>query len=362
SVCCQCWTYSKGAPSLFDDSKTVMTQFTRSPNGTGLRNGEQLSRLIKDLLKSNFQGVELAFNELDEMNTRRLAPEAMYQLLKCLVNLGIQPRISREEVGKLWETIITNQDETVDFFQFVRHFGFSAKSACYPNAKISPPVKGDSDFLIRSRKMNSDTEIAENTLRAKVEFLLDDLWTHFRELDPLTSGFVSKEAFKDTLTELCPELSDYQCEALITKFDHGENQISYIDFLQPFEDRKKVFKAVHSKTFDQKQAGSPLYTETMQKGLSVITSNLRQKMAGDWKTLLKACKKLDVSSSGFLLLPEFRSIMKLCNIILDEDEIYHIMSHFDKGMAGKIDYSKFITEALKKQNINNNNNNLANPA
>ncbi|KAK1164339.1 EF-hand calcium-binding domain-containing protein 6-like isoform X2 [Acipenser oxyrinchus oxyrinchus] len=344
---------SNGVHNLFEDGQTVVTQFSRKTKRAGQledhKNRErthfQLSKIIKDLLKNNFQAVESAFNDLDEMNTRRLSPETMYQLLK---RFDIHPHVSREEVNKLWGPLITNEDGTLGFLQFVRHFGFSPLSACYPNAKRVPPVKGDSDFLIRSRKLNSDTEITVEYLRAKVELLVEELWTQFQELDSSCSGFVAKEEFKDVLIGLCPELTDYQCHMIASKFDHGENRVSYVDFLHPFAERRRHFKAASSKLLKLRSgAHSPVYNEVMLKGLSDLTLKLRQKLAGDWKSLQKACKKLDVHSTGFLLLPEFRSVLKLCNIVLDEDDIYHVMSRFDRDVTGKINYSQFINDTAK---------------
>ena len=54
---------------------------------------------------------------------------------------------------------------------------------------------------------------------------------------------------------------------------------------------------------------------------------------------------MDVSSDGMLTLPEFRSVLKLCNVILDEDEVYHVLSQYDKDLQGKVDYKKFMTDA-----------------
>ncbi|GCB73937.1 hypothetical protein scyTo_0003020 [Scyliorhinus torazame] len=159
----------KGAKSLLCD-KSVMTNLSNEHSTNKElsfgRTTDQISNIIQDLVKQQYQMVEQSFNKLDTMNTRRFLPESMYQLLK---QFDIQPPISRHEVRKLWSTLITSQDNTLDFYEFVRHFGFSPKSACYPNAKICPPVKGDSDFLIRSRKLNCDTEIIEDNLQAKVK-------------------------------------------------------------------------------------------------------------------------------------------------------------------------------------------------
>ncbi|XP_078269632.1 EF-hand calcium-binding domain-containing protein 6-like isoform X3 [Rhinoraja longicauda] len=337
----------KGAKSLLGD-KSMMTnlskeQSIKKENSLG-RTSDQTSKIIQNILKKHYRMVEENFSKLDSMNTKQLSPESMYQLMK---QFDIYPPISRDEVNNLWTTLITSQNNTLDFHEFVRHFGFSPKSACFPNAKMCPPVKGDSDFLIRSKRLNCDTEIVENHLQAKVQLLLNDLWTCFHELDQFNTGFVSKEEFKDTLTDLCVALNDQACEMITSKFDHGQNRISYVEFLQPFEDRRKPFKHDNLKNQKQFQPELATYTESMHKGLSTITEKLRWKLAGNWKTLDRVCKKLDQASTGFLTLPEFRSVLQLCNIMLDEDEMYHLMSKYDKDMVGKIKYSKLINKIFK---------------
>jgi Ca2+-binding EF-hand superfamily protein len=61
------------------------------------------------------------------------------------------------------------------------------------------------------------------------------------------------------------------------------------------------------------------------KGLSTVTSKLKEQLTGDWRTLRRAFQKMDLSADGTLTLPEFRSVLKLCNIVLDEDEVYHVL-------------------------------------
>ncbi|XP_015203044.2 EF-hand calcium-binding domain-containing protein 6-like isoform X1 [Lepisosteus oculatus] len=336
---------------FLDDGRTVVTNISRKPKTDLLRKSwrekttDQLTKIIKDLVKNNVEEVERVFNNLDEMNTRRLSRETLYQLLK---SFNIQPHISREEVRKLWETLIMNQDGTLDFHHFVRHFVFSLSSACYPSSKRAPPVKGDSDFLLRSRKLNSDTEITMSHLCAKVQIQLDDLQKQFQELDPVASGAVTKEEFQDVLTDFCPELTDSQHEAIARKFSCGDNRISYADFLHPFEEQKRTLRTDQSKALTQRSEGNPaMYNEITLKGLSGITQQLRQKLGGDWKSLQQACKKLDWNSSGYLSLSEFRSVLKFCNTVLDEEEFYRLMSVFDKNITGKINYAKFIDYATK---------------
>lgn len=45
------------------------------------RSNEELFNLVKDLLTRKFQDVERAFQDIDEINTKRLTQELMFQLL-----------------------------------------------------------------------------------------------------------------------------------------------------------------------------------------------------------------------------------------------------------------------------------------
>lgn len=340
--------------SLWSGNKTILTNCSQKPQKINKvsakgksdkpqgKSVEQLTGVIKHLVKNNYEFLEKNFNEMDPMNTRRMTAESLYQLLK---RCGIHPEMSREEVGKVWKTLMQNQDQTVDYFQFVRHFGFSIKSSCFPNAKISPPVRGDCDCLIRSLKLNSDTKIIANFLQTKVKLLLPDLSQQFRELDPQNLGYVTKEEFLDILQELSPDLTKHQCDTLAAKFGHGPDKISYVKFLQPYQTKTSTIRQNGVKVKPVTPTRGP-----MDHSLNVISAKLRQKLSSvDWRNLLQTCQKLDSNSWGYLLLPEFRSVVKLCNIILDEDDIYHIMSHYDKDLAGKIDYSRLISDHKRRE-------------
>lgn len=283
---------------------------------------------------------------MDDRNTRRLTTETLYQLLK---RCDVSPEISRQEVGRIWKTLILNQDQTVDFLHFVRHFGFSTKSSCFPNAKISPPVRGDVDCMIRSLKLNSDTKIIANFLQTKVKLLLDDLRVQFKELDPLNSGYVTREEFLDMLQELSPDLTKHQCDTIAAKFSDRQNRVSYVNFLQPYQTGRSMIKQSGEKAMKtENKLTSP--KQTIVYGLNAITTKLRQKISStEWRNLLQSCIKMDKDGSGLLSLPEFRSVVKLCNIMLDEDDIYHIMSHYDQDLAGKINYSQLLSDQNKNK-------------
>ncbi|XP_041042289.1 EF-hand calcium-binding domain-containing protein 6 isoform X1 [Carcharodon carcharias] len=343
----------KGVSSLFDEkiSRHKGLHEKQSSNqldedGKYGRTLEQLFQIIKTLLYNQYQEVEKEFEELDEINSRRLNHETMYRLLK---RFDICPEVTRGEIRRLWQTLITNQDKTLDFLEFVRHFGHSPKSACFPNAKISPPKKGDCDFRMRSKNLNCASDILVDSVRAKVDYLWDDLRKEFQELDPYCTGFVSKEEFKDILTELCMNLNEYECEMLAKKFEiNGDGRVFYLDFLKPFAMRRQQWQE-GSNMVAVLQHPNTHFTERQSNELDSITTRLRQKLQGEWKSLRRAFKKLDNTSSGYLSLPEFRAVLKLCDLFLNEDEVYHIMSKFDENMEGKINYKKFLEETYKKE-------------
>ncbi|KAM4810047.1 EF-hand calcium-binding domain-containing protein 6-like [Rhinophrynus dorsalis] len=350
----------KGVPSLFDEKSVGSSVFDLPDDkdpGSG-RTPEQLFKIIKSLIHKNYIAVEKEFEDLDEMNSRRLTQDTMYFLLK---RLDIQPGVTRGEIRRLWNTFITNQDKTLDYLEFVRHFGYSPKSACYPNAKISPPKKGDGNFKIRSKKLNCDSDILVDSVRAKVEYLLEDLHREFEDLDPYHTGFVSKEEFKDILTDLCIRLNEYEREMLAKKFEsNGDGRVSYIEFLKPFVTRQQAWKTkTNMEAVMQSSQEEDDSLDIQTAGLGTLTSRMRKKLQGEWKTLRRAFRKLDIDRSGYLSLPEFKSVLKLCNFVLDEDEVYHIMSKYDQKMDGRINYKTFLDHTCKKAQPSTSNKPLA---
>ncbi|KAL8601492.1 hypothetical protein ACOMHN_000434 [Nucella lapillus] len=312
------------------------------------RSNQELFKVIKELMSKRFQEVEKAFHELDETNTRRLTQETMYQLLG---RFDIRPEISRGEIRDLWRTFITNSDRTLEYLQFIRHFGFSMRSAAFPNAKLQPPRRGDADFMMRSRKLNCASDMLQDTLRSKIDYLWDDLRKEFQGMDPYNTGCVSREEFRDVLIELCVNLSDVEIHSVTAKFGTSDDRVSYVEFLKPFALRKQMWRHGNNmlSLLQHHQPELPItdVVEPPQKGLHGITAKLRQKLAGDWKNIRRAFRKLDVSGNGYLSLPEFRSVLKLANVLLDEDEVYHVMTEFDRDLTGKIHYETFIEETFK---------------
>ncbi|XP_033124539.1 EF-hand calcium-binding domain-containing protein 6-like [Anneissia japonica] len=360
-------TRNFGAPSLFDAKSEYHRNEPEEPMETEApeeeltpmdfrdymkgRSNEQLKKMLKKIVRDRYQEVEALFNELDESNTGKLNQEMMYYMLK---KLGVRPEITRGEISRLWDTFITTQNRMLDFQQFVRHFVYTPKDSAFPNAKLVPPKRGDSDFLIRSRKLNCASDMLEDNLRSKVDYRWNDLRNEFLGLDPYATGYITKEEFRDVLQELCVQLNNYELDMLCRKFDvNKDGRVSYIEFLKPFALRKQTHRYGNNMldvlTHAQPEVPIAPIVNEPHKGLTGMTARLRQKLVGDWRHLRRAFKKLDKGNTGLLTVPEFRNTLKLCNIILNEEEIYHVMSDFDENMDGKINYSRFITETFRPE-------------
>ena len=70
-------------------------------------------------------------------------------------------------------------------------------------------------------------------------------------------------------------------------------------------------------------------------------------MTSDWRSLRKAFKKKDPMNSGYVSLREFRSVLELSNVLLDEEDWFQIASCFDRDLSGNIPYNNFVNETVK---------------
>ena len=65
-------------------------------------------------------------------------------------------------------------------------------------------------------------------------------------------------------------------------------------------------------------------------------------LSGKWINLMRAFKKLDKDNKDFLTRQEFRHVLELCNVVLDEEDIYHILTEFEEKDGDKVRYTKFL--------------------
>jgi hypothetical protein len=82
--------------------------------------------------------------------------------------LKINPQVTRAEIDLLWSEFLLKDNNKLEYWQFVRHFGYSKKSAAFQNSKRAPPKKGDCDMMLTSNKLGRDSILIRGSVHAKV--------------------------------------------------------------------------------------------------------------------------------------------------------------------------------------------------
>ncbi len=116
------------------------------------------------------------------------------------------------------------ENGNLDFYQFLREFGYSKHSAHYPNAKQNPPKKGDADFLLTSRKLYGDSVLVHGAALNAIRSNWDQLRREFTQLDPFRTGFIQSDEFDDILMELCPAVNQEDLDMLKSRFQTKNDQ------------------------------------------------------------------------------------------------------------------------------------------
>ena len=172
--------------------------------------------MLKTLIRNRYKDVEEQFKRLDRSSYSELTPNLLFDLFKLFVllfsvslvtvlfSLSISPSISRDEVDLLWSRCHLKENGRLDFYQFLREFGYSKGSAHYPNAKSNPPRRGDADSFLTSRKLYGDSVLVHGTTLNAIRANWNELRREFLQLDPYRTGFIQSEEFDEIINELCP--------------------------------------------------------------------------------------------------------------------------------------------------------------
>jgi len=136
-------------------------------------------------------------------------------LLLLLFSLEVNPVVTRNEIDLIWSRCHLKRDGNLEFYQFLREFGYSKRSAHYPNAKYNPPKRGDADFILTSNRLYGDSVLVRGAVLNVIRAKWDELR---REFDPYRTSFIQSDEFDDILIELCPSVNQDDLDALKYRF------------------------------------------------------------------------------------------------------------------------------------------------
>lgn len=203
-----------------------------------------MSKIVKVHIKDHYKDVEKAWSEVDPSNSNEMSKDMMWQLFK---QLKINPAISRDEIDLLWSEFILKDNKKLEYWQFIRHFGYSKKSAAFLNSKVAPPKRGDNDMMLTSNKLGRDSILIRGTVQSKLFFQYEVLRRTFLEIDPYHTNYLLRDEFEEILTDLCPELNKEEMEFICSKYENTvDGRINYHDFLSPYAPKRNREKPADS--------------------------------------------------------------------------------------------------------------------
>ena len=139
------------------------------------------------------------------------------------VSLSVDPPVTRAEIDLIWSRCHLKRDGNLDFYQFLREFGYTKSSAHYPNAKRNPPKKGDADLILTSNRLYGDSVLVHGAALSVIRSKWDELRREFTELDPYRTGYVQSDEFDEIFSELCPSVNQEDLDMLKYRFQSNND-------------------------------------------------------------------------------------------------------------------------------------------
>ncbi|RDD38049.1 EF-hand calcium-binding domain-containing protein 6, partial [Trichoplax sp. H2] len=320
---------------------------------SGLFNGqdrttEEIHYKLTKLISNRYQEIENAFYYLDQWNTKRLTQSMLQQLLQKFEMI-----LNDSEIRQLWSTILTNSDRTVDFYHFIRHFGFCPKNAAFANAKRNPPRRGDFDMVFSSKKLHTDSGILIDKLKTTINQCWKDLEQRFKNMDHSQTGTISCLQFKQMIHSLCPELNADEIDEISQKFliklnRSTEERISYLRFLKPFTQSRHVHQFSHEMRWILSHQDAHYPTELPIRDFEEICQYIRTKTNGDYKPLYRTFIKQDQFHKKKLKSSEVQSILNKANLDIDRYDMKQIALELNKNPVEDIPYYHLLSRIYPK--------------
>ncbi|CAF1077134.1 unnamed protein product [Rotaria sordida] len=311
------------------------------------RSIEELREILKTVIRNRYKDIEEQFKKLDHASYGELTQDLLYDLFK---HLNLKPEITRSEIILLWSRCHLKENGNLDFYQFLREFGYSKRSAHYPNAKQNPPKRGDADFLLTSRKLYGDSVLVHGAALNAIKSNWDQLRQEFTQLDPYRTGYLQSDEFDDILTELCPSVNQEDLDMLKFRFQtEYDSRMNYVRFLKHHAPLPELIGLVDESnkyslpTINEK---SPRSTSN-QSVLNQVCNKLRRKLSDSSKQLRRTFKQRDSTNNGYVSTKAFKEILNQYKCSLNDEEFYTLTSQIDTKIDGTIDYNYFIQHYVK---------------
>ncbi|XP_053398276.1 EF-hand calcium-binding domain-containing protein 6-like [Mercenaria mercenaria] len=332
---------------------------------------DEVEEKLREAVMANPYNLTQAFQEADFANMGVVSKDDF----KSVLNKQLF-RLSDEQYEKLWPSLSINEFGNINYREFVKRFSSEMKPSCLPpptplqrsNTVLNTSRRPDSMALRRSNtrfdmirpgamsrsqsRMATplvNAEVAENVVKNTIYRNWKQIQQMCRQKDVDNCGTINVVDLKEILVRYGVDLSSQEFLDLLTKYDLKENgQFCYSDFLRHFILNLKPQDEPRSLLARRKIATPKVARSAGSTNTQFFSAMMRiqDTVSSNWKEMRRQFRALDPLGSGMVDSVDFRYVLRLFSVNLDEDEFYHVMSYYDKHMDGKISYNDFIRAYL----------------
>ncbi|XP_055963055.1 EF-hand calcium-binding domain-containing protein 6 [Sorex fumeus] len=191
-------------------------------------------------------------------------------------------------------------------------------------------------------------EPLENRLRQKMRSCWREFLKDCKDRDADRLGHVSTADFLALVEKYGLDVSKEESQQLAAKYDFKDNgRFAYCDFIQScvlllraretsLMQRMKIQNA-----HKMKEAG----TETSSFYSALL--RIQPKIMHCWRPMRRTFKSYDQDASGFLSVGDFRKVLRQYSINLTEEELFHVLEYYDRGLSALVPYNDFLRAFLQ---------------
>ncbi|XP_053243628.1 EF-hand calcium-binding domain-containing protein 6 [Podarcis raffonei] len=337
-----------------------------------LSNQEVFAR-IQEVIGTRYQTLEGEFKNADRTREGTVSKEDFRDICNRWFFL-----LTDEQFENLWNTVPLDLNGRLKYPGFLRKFILEVEmpdtpTANHPENPSKPATAAEPGPQLPSRPQTAyspsspkkapagsrpstaavhtppilNCKPIEGKIRKGVQHCWRQILKECREKDVDHVGEVAVEDFLAILEKFNLNLTKEESKQLITKYDFNSvGKFAYCDFLQScvllfkFQDVTPLQRIVIQNPRVQNPRGpqTPTFFNAMMR--------IQPQILHCWRPMRRTFKYYDESGTGQLSVQDFRQVLRKYGIDLSEEEFFHILEYYDKGLTSKISYNEFLKAFL----------------
>eukprot|EP00731_Ephydatia_muelleri_P029707 Em0021g230a len=259
---------------------------------------------------------------------------------------------TKQELQSLWAKLVKSKDGTVDYQEVIRSIGQHKSSRGMDTAKSL----SEDHFFLRSKTLHRDEDMLVNTLTAKMATHVPVLYNKFKTLDSQSNGRAPLAAIQLVLSDLCPEITHKTLATFLDKFKvDGGDVVHYEAMLARVSPPTEVYRTGNdlrslltqrSENIISSTVPPPVLAQQPDYGLPGLKAEIQKQMVSNWRTLRRLFGSMDQANTGSISANEFKTVLSQSGIVLNGEQLFHLMEELDPKLSGKVNYHRFFNVIL----------------